>query len=103
MIRLRDLGANMPTGVPYTEDQIMAVVRKGKQRGHIPDVGRVLAGHGRDAISINDPRCTNTDADVDEVKEDKKWLRKVLALLRSDGGANDEPCEDEDADGDEEN
>ncbi|GJU48588.1 hypothetical protein Tco_1218143 [Tanacetum coccineum] len=35
-----DLGANTPMGVPYTKDQIMAMVRKGKQRGHIPDVVR---------------------------------------------------------------
>ncbi|GJT06783.1 hypothetical protein Tco_0841245 [Tanacetum coccineum] len=41
MLRLKDLVANMPTGVPYTEEQIMAMVRKGKQRGHIPVVGRV--------------------------------------------------------------
>ncbi|GJU50375.1 hypothetical protein Tco_1219930 [Tanacetum coccineum] len=56
-------------------------VRKGKQRGHIPGVGRVLAGQGRDAISINEPRCTHTHADVDEVKEDNKRLRKELAML----------------------
>nr|GEU41684.1 hypothetical protein [Tanacetum cinerariifolium] len=36
MLRLRDLGANTPSGVPYTEEQILALVRKGKQRGHIP-------------------------------------------------------------------
>ncbi|GKB87296.1 serine-threonine/tyrosine-protein kinase catalytic domain-containing protein [Tanacetum coccineum] len=129
MIRLRDLGANTPTGVPYTEDQIMAMVRKGKQRGHIPGVGRVLAGQGRDVISINEPRGTYTDADVDEVKEDNNRLRKELAMLRtvvrsddrmsqlltqlesqhevgggsgSGGGGDDEPGADEDADGDEE-
>ncbi|GKD86852.1 hypothetical protein Tco_1358006 [Tanacetum coccineum] len=62
MLRLKDLGPNMPTGVPYTEDQIMAMVQRGKQRGHILDVGRVLAGQGRDVISINEPRCTYTDA-----------------------------------------
>nr|GEV98454.1 hypothetical protein [Tanacetum cinerariifolium] len=83
MIRLRDLGANTLTGVPYTEDQIMAMVRRGKQWGHIPGVSRVLAGQGRDAISINEPRCTHTNADVDEVNEDNKRLRKELAMLRT--------------------
>ncbi|GJW54302.1 hypothetical protein Tco_0098387 [Tanacetum coccineum] len=29
---------------PTTEDEIMAIVRGGKQRGHIPGVGRVLPG-----------------------------------------------------------
>ncbi|GKG44791.1 hypothetical protein Tco_0486229, partial [Tanacetum coccineum] len=28
MFRLRDLGANTPIGVPYTEDEIMAMVRR---------------------------------------------------------------------------
>ncbi|GJV93160.1 hypothetical protein Tco_1540973 [Tanacetum coccineum] len=82
IIRLRDLGAT-PTGVPYTEDPIMAMVRERKQRGHILGVGRVLAGQGRDAISINEPQGAYTDADVDEIKEDNKWLRKELIMLRT--------------------
>ncbi|GJV11598.1 hypothetical protein Tco_1353139 [Tanacetum coccineum] len=44
MLRLQGLGSNTETGVPYTEDEIMAIVRRGKQRGHIPGVGRVLPG-----------------------------------------------------------
>ncbi|GJY66141.1 probable flavin-containing monooxygenase 1 [Tanacetum coccineum] len=40
MLRLQGLGSNTSTGVPYTEDEIMAIVREGKQRGHIPGVGR---------------------------------------------------------------
>nr|GFD29849.1 hypothetical protein [Tanacetum cinerariifolium] len=44
MLRLQGLGSNTPTGVPYTEDEIMTIVRGGKQRGHIPSVGRVLLG-----------------------------------------------------------
>ncbi|GKE01063.1 hypothetical protein Tco_1389046, partial [Tanacetum coccineum] len=39
MIKLRDLGANTPTGVPYTKKQILVLVIKGKQRGHIPGRG----------------------------------------------------------------
>ncbi|GJY20292.1 hypothetical protein Tco_0392858 [Tanacetum coccineum] len=46
MLRLQGLGSNTETGVPYTEDEIMAIVRGGKQRGHIPGVGRVLPGQG---------------------------------------------------------
>nr|GEU90263.1 hypothetical protein [Tanacetum cinerariifolium] len=33
MLRLQGLGSNTPTGVPYTEDEIMAIVRGGKQLG----------------------------------------------------------------------
>nr|GEZ13349.1 hypothetical protein [Tanacetum cinerariifolium] len=29
MMRLHGLGSNTPTGVPYTEDEIMAIVREG--------------------------------------------------------------------------
>nr|GEY25759.1 hypothetical protein [Tanacetum cinerariifolium] len=43
---LYGLGSNTPTGVPYTEDEIMAIVCEGKQRGHIPGVRRVLPGQG---------------------------------------------------------
>ncbi|GJU85146.1 hypothetical protein Tco_1292692 [Tanacetum coccineum] len=46
MLRLQGLGSNTPSGVPYTEDEIMAIVHGGKQRGHIPGVGRVLPGQG---------------------------------------------------------
>ncbi|GJZ38113.1 zinc finger, PHD-type containing protein [Tanacetum coccineum] len=46
MLRLQGLGSNTETGVPYTEDEIMAIVRGGKQRGHIPGVGRVLPRKG---------------------------------------------------------
>ncbi|GJV99573.1 hypothetical protein Tco_1554825 [Tanacetum coccineum] len=81
-----------------------------------------------DAIFINEPRCTHTDVDVDEVKKDNKRLRKELLLrtvVRSDnrmfqlltqldlqhevGGGNgsgegedNEPSADEDAERDEE-
>nr|GEY84237.1 G2/mitotic-specific cyclin S13-7-like [Tanacetum cinerariifolium] len=46
MLRLQGLGSNTPTGVPYTKDEIMAIVRGGKQRGHILGVERVLPGQG---------------------------------------------------------
>nr|GEU82192.1 hypothetical protein [Tanacetum cinerariifolium] len=83
----------------------------------------------RDTISINEPRGTYTDADVDKIKEDNKRVRKELDLLRtvvrsddrisqllkqpeskhevgggngSDGGGDDEGGTDEDAGADEE-
>ncbi|GJT17487.1 hypothetical protein Tco_0876193 [Tanacetum coccineum] len=39
MLKLRDLGADMPTRVPYTEEEILAKVIKGKKRGHIAGRG----------------------------------------------------------------
>nr|GEY65714.1 hypothetical protein [Tanacetum cinerariifolium] len=41
MLRLKDLGPNTSSGVTYTDDEIIAIVRQGKHRGHIPGVGRV--------------------------------------------------------------
>ncbi|GJR24514.1 hypothetical protein Tco_0973041 [Tanacetum coccineum] len=78
MLRLRDLGPNTPTGVPYTgakdtHDQIMAMVRGGKQRGHIPGVGRVLAGRGKDVLDVPMPRCNHT-FNVNELKRSNKQL-----------------------------
>nr|GEU83235.1 hypothetical protein [Tanacetum cinerariifolium] len=44
MLRLQRLGFNTETGVPYTEEEIMAIVQKGKQQGHLFGVGMVLSG-----------------------------------------------------------
>ncbi|GKE44705.1 hypothetical protein Tco_1471989, partial [Tanacetum coccineum] len=46
MLRLQSLGSNTPSGVPYTDDEIIVIVRGGKQRGNILGVGRVLSGQG---------------------------------------------------------
>ncbi|GKF35890.1 hypothetical protein Tco_0112648 [Tanacetum coccineum] len=42
MLRLQALGSNTPSSVPYTKEEINALARKGKQRVHLLDVGRVL-------------------------------------------------------------
>ncbi|GKE17869.1 retrotransposon protein, putative, ty3-gypsy subclass [Tanacetum coccineum] len=42
MLRLQTLGSNTETGVPYTKEEIMAIVQKGKHRGHLLGVGRML-------------------------------------------------------------
>ncbi|GJT71555.1 reverse transcriptase domain-containing protein [Tanacetum coccineum] len=86
MLRLQGLGSNTSSGVPYTEDEIMAIVLGGKQRGHIPGVGRLF-------------------------RSDVKFSQ-MLTLLESqpeyDGGSgsggcgDDEPGDDEDGGKDEE-
>ncbi|GJZ33914.1 hypothetical protein Tco_0579350 [Tanacetum coccineum] len=114
MLRLRDLGANTPSGVPYTKEEILALVRKGKQRGHILGIDEMLASR---------------DKTIDEAKEEAKRTKRELSLLRrvvmsdnrmshmfthlgsqseidggsesgSGGGGDDEPGGDEDAGGD---
>ncbi|GJS97054.1 hypothetical protein Tco_0804022 [Tanacetum coccineum] len=85
MIKLRDLGANTPTGVPYTEEQILARVIKGKQRGHIPGRGRQVVGRGKTPILESHPRGSDSGAE---------------GRGRSGRGANNHEGGDEDVDGD---
>ncbi|GJZ15753.1 RNA-directed DNA polymerase, eukaryota [Tanacetum coccineum] len=126
MLRLQGLGSNTPTGVPYTEDEIMAIVRGGKQRGHIPGVGRVLPGQG---TVIPPPSQSTHSADIARLKKREKRLTKqvnmFMRLFRSDdkfsqmlnqlesqpeygggsgsgGCGDDEPGDDEDGGEDEE-
>ncbi|GJZ64313.1 hypothetical protein Tco_0620734 [Tanacetum coccineum] len=97
MLRLQGLGT-------YTNDQIMAIVRRGKQRGHILGVSRVLAGRGRDILVSPKPRCTHT-VDVDELKRTNKQLNKQMDMIMKCRGGDDEPGDDElgdDEDADEE-
>nr|GEY33457.1 hypothetical protein [Tanacetum cinerariifolium] len=126
MLRLQGLGSNTPTGVPYTEDEIMAIVHGGKQRGHIPGVGRVLPGQG---TIISPPSQGTYSADITRLKKREKLLTKqvnmFMRLFRSDdkfsqmltqlksqpaygggsgsgGCGDDEPGDDEDGGEDEE-
>nr|GEY53181.1 hypothetical protein [Tanacetum cinerariifolium] len=82
MLRLHGLGT-------YTDDQIMAIVRRGKQRRHISDVGRVLARRGRDILVSLEPQCTHT--------ADLQLQHEVGSGSRSSGDGDDEPSNDEDA------
>ncbi|GKB83267.1 hypothetical protein Tco_0950162 [Tanacetum coccineum] len=82
MLRLQGLGPNTPTGVPYTNDQIMAMVRRGKQRGHIPGVGRLRK-------------------EMSQLLTQLQSQHEVGSGSGSGGGGDDEPDEDEDADEDE--
>nr|GEW12681.1 hypothetical protein [Tanacetum cinerariifolium] len=89
MLRLQPLGFNTETGVPYTEEEIMAIVRKGKQRGNLPGVGRVLSGRATGGCPPP-PQSTIDLADVEKLKK------------TGSGCGDDEPDDDEDDDEDEE-
>ncbi|GJZ39993.1 hypothetical protein Tco_0586556, partial [Tanacetum coccineum] len=98
MIKLRDLGANMPTGVPYTEKEILVMVIKGKQWGHIAGRGRKLAGISKSEVFSSQPQGTYTQPRIDqmlqerdervvevarEAKATRRELNKVMFVLRS--------------------
>nr|GFC58217.1 hypothetical protein [Tanacetum cinerariifolium] len=79
------LGSNTPTGVPYTEDEIMSIVRGGKQRGHIPGVGQVFPGQD----TVIPPLSQSThSADIVRLKKRENLLTKqvnmFMRLFRSD-------------------
>ncbi|GJT58908.1 hypothetical protein Tco_1002441 [Tanacetum coccineum] len=128
MLSLQRLGSNTETGVPYTEEEIMAIVRKGKQRGHLPGIGRVLLGCATGGCPPP-PQSTVDPVDVENLKKSNKSLTKqvmmMMRLFRSDnkfsqmldqfesspkfggpsgggGCGDDEPGGDEDDDEDEE-
>ncbi|GJV71595.1 hypothetical protein Tco_1491590 [Tanacetum coccineum] len=72
------LGSNTETGVPYTEDEIMAIVRGGKQQGHIPGVRRVLLGQRM--VIPPSPPCTHS-SDVAKLKKREKVLTRQVNMF----------------------
>ncbi|GJT87369.1 retrotransposon protein, putative, ty3-gypsy subclass [Tanacetum coccineum] len=86
------LGSNTETGVPYTEEEIMAIVRKGKQRGHLPSVGRVKMMM----------RLFRSDDKFSQMLDQFKSSPKFGGASGSSGCGDDEPGGDEDGDEDEE-
>nr|GEW77253.1 uncharacterized mitochondrial protein AtMg00810-like [Tanacetum cinerariifolium] len=81
MLRLQGLGSNTPMGVPYTEDEIMAIIRGGKQRGHIPGVERVFPGQG----TIIPPPSQSTHSMLTQLESQPEY----------DGGSGSGGCEDD--------
>ncbi|GKD59052.1 hypothetical protein Tco_1296561 [Tanacetum coccineum] len=79
MLRLKDLGPNTPTGVPYTDDEIMAMAR--------------------DVLDIPEPRCRHT-TDVDESQHEVGSRSGSGEDGDDEPGKDEEAGEDEDVDGD---
>ena len=73
MCSLRDLGADTPIGRAYTEEEILAMVLKGKQRGYIAGRGRVVPGIGKTRLS-SAPSGSYTTPEIDKMfaEKDKK-------------------------------
>ncbi|GJV10901.1 reverse transcriptase domain-containing protein [Tanacetum coccineum] len=92
MLRLQRLGSNTETGVPYTEEEIMAIVRKGKQRGHLPGVGRVKM------IT----RLFRSDDKFSQMLDQFESSPEFGGASRRGGCKDDEPGGDEEGDEDEE-
>nr|GEW98625.1 hypothetical protein [Tanacetum cinerariifolium] len=76
MIKLLDLGASTPTGVTYAEKEILAMVIKGKQWGHITGRGRQLAGIGKSKVFSSQPQGMYMQPQID-----KCYRRETSGLL----------------------
>ncbi|GKC44533.1 hypothetical protein Tco_1062255 [Tanacetum coccineum] len=106
MIKLRDLGADTSTMMPYIEEYILSMVIKGKQRGHIPGKGR---DHMLVAANIHVKAQRRELKELRSVVKSDSRMAELLSqlgsqskiCLGSEGGDNDEG-EDDDADVDEE-
>nr|GEW64266.1 putative mitochondrial protein [Tanacetum cinerariifolium] len=80
MLRLQGLCSNTLTGVTYTEDEIMAIVCEGKQRGHIPGVRRVLPGQG---TIIPPPSQSMHFVNIARLKKrEKRFTKQVNMFMR---------------------
>nr|GEZ10621.1 hypothetical protein [Tanacetum cinerariifolium] len=92
---VRRCWAPTPPQVPYTDDEIMIIIRRGKQRGHIPGVGRVFSRQGM--VIPPSPPCTHS-SDVAKLKKREKLLTKQVNMFMNDSGGcgDDEPGDDED-------
>ncbi|GKE04476.1 hypothetical protein Tco_1396494, partial [Tanacetum coccineum] len=78
------------------DDQIMTMVRQGKQRGHIPFVGRVLAGRGKDVLDVPVPQCNHT-SDVFQLFTQLQSQHESGNVSGCRAGEDDESGDDEDA------
>ncbi|GKE23493.1 hypothetical protein Tco_1435005, partial [Tanacetum coccineum] len=92
MLRLQRLGSNTETGVPYTKEEIMAIVRKGKQWGHLPGVGRVKMMM----------RLFRSDDKFSQMLDQFESSPKFRGASGSGGCGDDEPGCDKDGDEDDE-
>ncbi|GJV93024.1 hypothetical protein Tco_1540837 [Tanacetum coccineum] len=96
MLRLQGLGSNTETGVPYTEDEIMAIVRGGKQRGFILGVER----EGANASGEHVHEVFRSDDKFSQMLTQLESQPEIGGCSGSGGCGDDEQGIDEDDDED---
>ncbi|GKD71204.1 hypothetical protein Tco_1325294, partial [Tanacetum coccineum] len=109
MVRLRALGSNTESGVPYTDEEINAMARKGKQRGHTFRCGRVLNGDGPEMLSFAPSAPASMHAQLQRCRKARKEEQMLTQYEStpefgsgSGGCGDDEIADDEDGGEDEE-
>nr|GEY10811.1 RNA-directed DNA polymerase, eukaryota, reverse transcriptase zinc-binding domain protein [Tanacetum cinerariifolium] len=81
MLRLQGLGSNTLSRCTYTEEEINSLARKGKHRGKLSGVGRVLPGRATNVLSSPPPKCVHNSVDVKKLKKKNKYLTKQVNLM----------------------
>ncbi|GJT56284.1 hypothetical protein Tco_0991338 [Tanacetum coccineum] len=95
MIKLKDLRADTPTRMPYTKEQILIMVIKGKQWGHTPRRGRQVSGLGKTSIFDSQPIGTYSQLEIDDMLTERdqalaaanaqrRELEDLRSVVRSD-------------------
>ncbi|GJW80978.1 hypothetical protein Tco_0144953 [Tanacetum coccineum] len=92
MLRLQGLGSNTPTGVPYTEDEIMAIVRGGKQRGTFPELEGVTRDRARSNSSPSQSTATTPISSDDKFSQ---MLNQFESQPEYGGGSGSGGCGDD--------
>ncbi|GKA59314.1 hypothetical protein Tco_0758627, partial [Tanacetum coccineum] len=94
------LGSNTDSGVPYTEEEINALARNGKQLGHHPGVGRILS---RRATNVNlMMKLFRSDDKFSQMLTQYESTPEFVNACGSGGCGDDEMTDDEDGGEDEE-
>ncbi|GKB86104.1 hypothetical protein Tco_0958376 [Tanacetum coccineum] len=96
--RLQRLGSNTETGEPYTEEEIAAIVRNGKQRGHLPGVDNKSPNHTSKMMM----RLFRSDNKFSQMLDQFESSPEFGGPNGGGGCGDDEPGGDEDGDEDEE-
>nr|GEX56971.1 hypothetical protein [Tanacetum cinerariifolium] len=99
MLMLQSLGSNTPTGVPYTEDEIMTIVHGASSEGTNPAQKEREAAHEQVNMIM---RLFRSDDKFSQMISQLESQPEYDGGSASDGCGDDEPGDDEDDDEDEE-
>ncbi|GKE15884.1 hypothetical protein Tco_1423461 [Tanacetum coccineum] len=89
MTKLRDLGANTPTGVPYTKKEIFAKVRKGKEWGYISKRDMQVASLGKTKLAEAKAEAKANRRELDELRNALKTNSQMVELLSQLGSCSE--------------
>ncbi|GKC73720.1 hypothetical protein Tco_1119603 [Tanacetum coccineum] len=89
MTKLRDLGANTPTGVPYTEKEIFSKVRKGKEWGYISRRDMQVASLGKTKLAKAKVEAKANRRELDELRNALKTNSQMVELLSQLGSCSE--------------